>query len=239
MTDNSIKKRITSISARIKEEREKIPNLSQTKLGEKIGELLPNGEEKVKDISQGTVSDWENGKSFPQLDKIVAMAKIFKCDIAYLLCDYNERVRDASDICSATGLTEKALQNIMTLNRFNDTDWIMDVFNAVLESEDFLLLALLMTEYASANETIEVIGKGYFHSKEMNSCDISAAQIQRLLFKILDGIRENFEKRPDKRGYYIILHGLAREGKITDDELKTSIEKLNNNDFSDFGQGAQ
>lgn len=240
MNDISIKKRISNIAERIKNEREgMIPKVSQTQLGEKIGELLPCGKEKVKDISQGTVSDWENGKSFPQLDKIIAMSKIFGCDIAYLLCDYNERIRDACDICSATGLTEKALRNIMTLKRYNDTDWVMDVINALLESDDFLPLAISMTEYATVNEKIEVIGKGYFHSKQMNSSDISAAQLQRLLFKILDGIREDFIERPDTRIFYNLLHGAFKEGTITEDQLKKALEKLDNNDFSDFQVGGK
>lgn len=239
MVDISIKKQIDRIATRIREERKKIPGMSQTKFGEEICGLLPDGVEKEKDISQGTISDWENGKSLPQLDRIIAMSKILKCDVAYLLCDYDDRIRDAADICSATGLTEKALQNLMTLKRHNDTDWIMDVINALLESNDFLPLALSMTEYVSVNEKIEIVGKGYFSSKKMNSYDISAAQLQRLLFKILDEIRESFIKRPDNRIFYNLLHGAFKEGAITEDQLKRALKKLDNNDYSDFQVGGK
>lgn len=44
------------------------------------------------------------------------MADYFKCDCGYLLCDYDEPIHDLKDICNVTGLSEKAIFNLRTVN---------------------------------------------------------------------------------------------------------------------------
>lgn len=50
-----------------------------------------------KEITQGTVSNWENGRCFPSLDYLLAMSRIFNCDCGYLLGDYDEHTRDSEE----------------------------------------------------------------------------------------------------------------------------------------------
>ena len=66
-------------------------------------------------ITQGTVSNWENGNSLPSLDYLLAMSRIFNCDCGYLLGDYDEHTRDSMDICKATGLSEESVNTLCNL----------------------------------------------------------------------------------------------------------------------------
>lgn len=44
-------------------------NISQEQLAEKLG------------VTRQSVSKWESGTSYPEMDKIVTLCKIFNCDI--------------------------------------------------------------------------------------------------------------------------------------------------------------
>lgn len=61
------------INSRIRELR-KLNNLTQTQLAEKLK------------TTQDTISLWELGKSYPDLESIVALCKLFDVSADYLLC---------------------------------------------------------------------------------------------------------------------------------------------------------
>ncbi len=54
-------------------EMRKSKNYSQKYLAEKLG------------ITQGAISQWEQGKSMPNTDKLIELSKILKCSIDELL----------------------------------------------------------------------------------------------------------------------------------------------------------
>lgn len=104
MIDNPIYNRQVEIGKRIACERKKL-GWSQGRLGEEITTLL--GLERK--IAQATISYWEKGSSNIELDRILAMSKLFGCDCGYLLYDYDERTHDSSKICESTGLSEGSI----------------------------------------------------------------------------------------------------------------------------------
>ena len=111
------------IGERIKHEREKL-SFSQEELGEKVF------------VSRQLLSKWEKEKACPTLENLTALCNIFDCEIGYLLCEYNCKTREATDIQSETGLSEKA---ILVLSRLKYSHWNESVgsLNRIFEHKDF------------------------------------------------------------------------------------------------------
>ena len=65
--------------------------------------------------SRQYISSICKGKSFPQLYTLRAMAHIFDCDTAYLLCEQDCRKHEATDIHAYTGLSETAIETLHAL----------------------------------------------------------------------------------------------------------------------------
>ena len=113
------------IANRIKEERRK-KFKTQEAFSVALTDLL-----ECEPIKQATISDWENGNTFPPIDRLIAMSKLFGCDLGYLLCDYDERTHGVKEICSETGLSAESVEHL----RFAKTWGIPD---ASLSAVDFL-----------------------------------------------------------------------------------------------------
>ena len=93
------------IGARIRAERKKL-GLSQQELCDKIN------------LSQrATLGRFECGTSETPLWVLVELCRVFDCELGFLLCEHNEKTRLNADICEITGLSEKAVENILDLNR--------------------------------------------------------------------------------------------------------------------------
>ncbi len=94
------------IGARIKEER-KASDLTLEALAEKIG------------TSRQTISRWEKGEGVEiTLNMLLRMCDIFECELGYLLCEYDCKTREATDIQNKTALSESAIVNLIA-NRSN------------------------------------------------------------------------------------------------------------------------
>lgn len=105
--------RCKKIGKRIRDLR-KEKGLSQDELASRLYELTPNDK---KAIGQSTISGWEKGDYLPPIGRLIALAEIFECDIAYLLCDYDKEKKDISDICDMTGLSAAAATRLCKANR--------------------------------------------------------------------------------------------------------------------------
>lgn len=124
-------KRKREIGKRIKALR-KEKKLSQDDLADCISHLSPARD---KAMGQPTISSWERGITLPPIDKMIALATVFDCDIAYLLGDYEKAKKDKSDICDMTGLSEKALNRIMAYKEQYPN--YIDSLNYLVESDHF------------------------------------------------------------------------------------------------------
>lgn len=99
---------------------------SQDKLIEKLS---------YKDIRIGrnTLSNIENGSQKPcnfSLGLLAALAELFECEIGYLLCEkeYNCRTRCDTDIYKETGLNEKSIQTLRTIQKSDENENMITVF---------------------------------------------------------------------------------------------------------------
>lgn len=96
--DNTIKLR--EIGARIKKEREA---LSMTL--EQLAEVL--------NTTRQSVSKWEKGLGTLDMDSVLRMCDLFECEIGYLTCEYDCKRKETTDVCSVTGLDEKAVEILL------------------------------------------------------------------------------------------------------------------------------
>jgi transcriptional regulator with XRE-family HTH domain len=102
-------KRAMEIGRRIRMERQRM-GLSQEELA---GTLKDN---MYVSVGQNTISYWESGSRIPPLDRIVSLAQVFGCDVGYLLCDYDEHIRETADISEITGLRENTINILRASN---------------------------------------------------------------------------------------------------------------------------
>lgn len=128
MNDEKMTERKAKIGERIASERKK-RHWSQEKFGEELSKKMGGS------ISgaQNTISNWENGKNLPEtLDIFLAMSQIFECDCGYLLCDYDERTHDSTEICKATGLSENSINALCSLKTWGLGGEIALVIDAMI-----------------------------------------------------------------------------------------------------------
>lgn len=67
--------------------------------------------------SRQTAANWESGRKLPDLDNLLRMCALFNCEMGYLLCEegYECKTRAITDIQERTGLSEKAIEQILIL----------------------------------------------------------------------------------------------------------------------------
>lgn len=123
------------IGARVRELRES-RGWSQTELIEKL-------QEHGGSVGRSTLSNIESGKYIDfKFSFIKAMCEIFNCDTGYLLCEYDERVRSIQDICNMTGLSGKAINNLVRWSKNNGQ--AISIANHLLEEKPFISSILKM-----------------------------------------------------------------------------------------------
>lgn len=143
------------ICDRIKLERKRA-DLTQDALADQLSKIIyPDGN---KVIEQNTISSWENKRAFPPLDRLVALSEVFGCDIGYLLCDYDERTKETSDICAATGLSESSvtiLHNLATYKSVISPQCVIDVLLDDFKDKRFDNQDLFQTGHNSIIDLID------------------------------------------------------------------------------------
>ena len=133
------------IGERVRLEREK-RGLTMEAMADRIG------------TSRQTVSRWERGDGVEiTLNMLLRMCDIFECELGYMLCEYDCKTREATDICKATGLSEAAVAHIISMynvSRSSNSDTAnvavcgMDLLNLLLEGgASYLLLSSAVSLY--------------------------------------------------------------------------------------------
>ena len=130
-------------------------------------------------IGRNTLSKIENGNLPPQkftMPLLIAMCKLFKCDIGYLLGEYDASTRNDKIIQEEIGLSGKSISNIK-INMFNSitkkpvynpfvselNDLLSDTSSKTPTQETYIYsLNLILEEYP---ELIAYIGKIMLHNE--------------------------------------------------------------------------
>lgn len=164
---------------------------------------------------------------------MLAICDLFQWDVGHLLGEYTEKTQENSFICEKTGLSEKALDNLQILKEHNSRDWCLDVLSALIEDKDFLPLSVSISKY-TAETAHSVDDEAPYIFREIDSKDIWALKVQRLLFEILDRVSDDMRGRPDYRMLYRLLFSWEADGRMTNEELQKHLAKLDSGDISDF-----
>lgn len=117
-----------AIGKRIKEERIKVGFKSQGAFANRMGYAYE---------SRQTVANWEKGKTMPCFEDILTMCDIFKCELGYLLCEYDCKKRDTADIQKIIGLSEDAIEKLSVINKTEIRD-ILITLSKIIEHKDFI-----------------------------------------------------------------------------------------------------
>ena len=117
----------------IRKERE-ILSLSQDEFLEIHGEKLG-----IK--SRQALSKWEAGnfKSDFSVWALLELCNIFHCDPGYLLCEYDQKTREITDIVEATGLSPAAVNAIQ---QDSNNPRIANIISGIIEDKDFYWVPL-------------------------------------------------------------------------------------------------
>lgn len=97
-------------------------------------------------IGRNSISKIENGDFSVGMgiNLLVGLCREFDCDMGYLLCEYDEKHHVTSDICAETGLSEKTVERIRTMNRKGR----IEAVNLLFEAEEKLLNGFLYCLYS-------------------------------------------------------------------------------------------
>lgn len=117
------------IGERIRKNR-KEKGLSQEQLAEYLEQIT------TSPTKRQTVAGWENGKPVKKIEQLTALCEIFDCDMAYLLCECDSRRIVSQQVAPALGLSEKALDNLITANK-NHNPYV-HILSELLEDESIL-----------------------------------------------------------------------------------------------------
>lgn len=102
-------------------------------------------------MNRRRLSNIEKGEDmyFP-FEFLLKISEVFNCDIGYLLGEYDEKKREVYEICSATGLSEKALYKI-----WKEKDHCcIEQFNQIIEDKDFWNIVDFFCIYRNTAKTI-------------------------------------------------------------------------------------
>ena len=97
------------------------------------------------------LKQWEYGNNPVDLEYIPAICRVLECDTGYLFAEYTEKNRVVSDLCSVTGLSEKAVESLYELR--NKIPVKRKFIDYLLRSEELLQLL----EIASDNSFYQVV----------------------------------------------------------------------------------
>lgn len=130
------------IGQRIRKER-KLAKLSQSQFAEKLC---------LSEKSRQTIGKWENGNVLPSLTDLTLMCQFFNCEIGYLLCEYDCKKKDSTNINEITGLSEDAINVLSQLHHSQISD-IIGILNQIITHEDFYkLLTAIYTHVWDFND---------------------------------------------------------------------------------------
>ena len=146
---------------------------NRIKIERKRHKLTLEKEEAILNISRQPLANGEKGKgNGPQTFDLLRMCELFGCDFGYLVGEYSERTRQATDIVAATGLDSKAVEQLCSAQK--DRYWfVIQALNELLKYDNLRLLDLI-GQYVmmDEHETIELndgekIDKGVLYSRKI------------------------------------------------------------------------
>ena len=148
---------VKDIGKRVYTERNK-NNFTQEMLAQKIG------------ISRQTLSKLEQGESI-KIDffTILNLCEVFRCEIGYLLCEYDCKRKDIANIQNKIGISEQAIMELERINSNENIHAVMYNFDKIISLliESPLFTELLINISTSASkQTMNEKKDNYLENKK-------------------------------------------------------------------------
>ena len=181
-------------------------------------------------ISRNTLSSIENGvESAYTFAFLKTISEIYNCDIGYILGEYEEKTQEIHQICANTGLSEKATNVIMQYHKENDFSWEMDLFNSMVENQNFLLFMYNLRFFVT--ECFEVDAGIY----KLTTKDIAFVKIQDNISMLAKDLELTFSKRIKEQGdtriYFSLLRQMYIDNKISDEKYQEALQEFRKGNF--------
>lgn len=130
------------IGERLKEERKATGIKSQDALAEYIAK------HNYRNFKRQTIAKWEKGEECPPLDVLLTLCELYHCELGYLLCEYDCRTKENTDIQKVTGLSEKAIKKLKYYNQ--QMRECTEAINILLLSTNFENVLFQIKKYMNA-----------------------------------------------------------------------------------------
>ncbi|MCR4909562.1 MAG: helix-turn-helix domain-containing protein, partial [Lachnospiraceae bacterium] len=125
---------------------------------DKLAELL--GFEKG-----ATVSAWERNVNIPSSETIEAMAKLFKCDPAYLTGAQDCLVKEYNERSKYTGLSDKAIEILH--NASTSDPKLCDIISDIIENGEILQLIKEARQAANIANCVDILSDEMEKEKQL------------------------------------------------------------------------
>lgn len=102
---------LKKIGMRLKEERKAAGFSSQDALSEFIEKVCH------RSFKRQTIAKWERGEDMPPLEVMLKLCERYDCELGYLLCEHDTKIKTTVEISAETGLSEEAINHLRELKK--------------------------------------------------------------------------------------------------------------------------
>ena len=212
-----LEKKKMKIGARIREERITSGFKTQSSFAVAL---------ELQEESRTSVGNWENGVHLPPFKTLIKMCEIFDCEIGYLLCEYDCKTKEATDIKNVTGLSEKSIDRLIFTKSIEHKckgNISSDLISFILSNEEF---------WVKFNEFLPTYIKYKDQFDKSNASVLELDMIKYSLFNMFEGLLNeiynySFETSPQKPLSGIDIKFLEKaKMKITKKEQSSVLNSL-------------
>lgn len=141
-----------------------------------------------------TISKWESGANVPQLDVLLDMCGLFNCELGYLLGEYDQKTRAATDIHQETGLDEAVIDKLRKMKAEAD----VRIDDGIPENLAFL------SEYIHDFDAYYPITPDAAQERRLPLINALLLDIDRIIEAVNGIIRFEYERQRIKKESYSI-----------------------------------
>lgn len=190
---------LTEIGERLKKERKEYGFKSHDALCDYIKE------NNYRSFKRQTISKWEQGKECPPLDVLLTLCKLYNCEVGYLLCEYDCKYRENTNIKETIGLTE---ENIEYLKRIkNNNSKFINSINFLISSDNFDNMLSYLTEYIEKTKLF--LGLNKIKKDRLHKIEIAQSKGEDVVYTCDNGFEEyrnNTRKEMELTEYHLDTH---------------------------------
>lgn len=194
-------------------------------------------------IGRNTLSGIENGSTYGvTLNFLLGCCKLFKCDLGSLLGLYKQRTLEIAEICSMTGLTEEAVEGLLSDHfvrslhvdssgmsfeglSHSTADEVRAGLSMLLSDPNFYMICFMISKLAKSIPSDKSMPYPYTVQREDGTYSVEADRkgVKSLEQNAAAEIQLNFLKQfPDQSGKIGILYG----SELADYNLRTIVDRF-------------